>query len=1012
MSGSGNSSGLLSCSLIICVNVDLVSKFLEALFQCPPSTRRDVPCRYASLQLSITATLVLIDSASLDEEMKATFSSVCVRQLFVHDHRIREIEARALRMSALHAEGTCALNQMCVVEAPEGITIHILGSMVEGRIASEFIMKSLLDRVEQPDEHSGIHPAQKLVNAPPRLRTVDVSLQSDYLPLGVINCPSNNRIATPFETELFKGHAMIMVRTHPLDDHFREFFDDGKKRTFEVQVQGNFKRMPVGEIYVGADVTNKMELGIITRSFSRAILKFVNTMVNNLHYSFGDFPDAVGFEKPHIVAPLFSTMDKIVETPEGGVPPPMGKPFPEDPEYRSIRLKNRRTNDMINLSSTYSFSVNTSNMDLVSWNLVGIPMLKPIDMRTFFGESPIRLVGYEMPAEEAAKYPGKHPASAMNYVFNMKLKRLESAIDDSESNSEFGSGAEEDVTEIPNPAMLLGAIEEEEQDEDPQEGKSSDDEKNDDDHSIDAGGKPKRTYRRLWRRSAGDSESSNFKGRGSKKLGQWLGSKKKEVGEFFHRDRDLHFVSAAGHGDSNTDIMGDGDHQPAHAEEAMMESDDDLRYCPACVDAIDHRKDGKRRTLFAFPWSPPPNEWSDSAASAQQLQQSPKLGAQLLGASPLSRSHANVSVLAGCGVVEQMTPPFTIKLRSHSEVVKSFPVPKDSKISNQKLKRLTTVERERRQMAETYAAMLNKGSSYSSIMNAFFGSPSDTDRLFLGMSLSKGSGNCLTPKKTYGEEMWEGSVAFATDKRHWVEGVAFISNSELMICKSADARKVVNIIAVPSIISVRPMWHNEVPMDMFKFFQVETFSRVLYFMVRNDRQLEAWMTAFAAVGIHSEPNYSERSLSKLVEDLYFGASTAWRLEKKRLFNYRNIIFRKTGLSAEFRDVSVTHLAEGLLEKVFSLLQDEGFADVRQWIQFMDWASALQAYDLYALEGVEKVAVLLNVYHAMVLHGMIILGPPASWSSWPSFFNFFSYIISSEHICLSEFEFNILRSVLV
>lgn len=99
---------------------------------------------------------------------------------------------------------------------------------------------------------------------------------------------------------------------------------------------------------------------------------------------------------------------------------------------------------------------------------------------------------------------------------------------------------------------------------------------------------------------------------------------------------------------------------------------------------------------------------------------------------------------------------------------------------------------------------------------------------------------------------------------------------------------------------------------------------------------------------------------------------------------------------------------GLLEKVFSLVKDEGLADVRQWIQFMNWASALQAYDLYALEGVEKVAVLLNVFHAMLLHGMIILGPPVSWSSWPSFFNFFSYIISYEYICLSEFEYNILR----
>jgi hypothetical protein len=179
--------------------------------------------------------------------------------------------------------------------------------------------------------------------------------------------------------------------------------------------------MPVGEIYVGADVTNKMELGIITRSFSRAILKFVGTMVNDLHYSFGDFPDTPGFEKPHLVAPLFPTMDKIVETPEGEEPPPMGIPFVENPEYRRMRLKNKVTNDLIDLSKTYSFSVNTSNMDLITWCIVGVPMLQTIALQTFFGDSPIRLVGYELPYDAAAKFPDKHPASALNYVFNMRV---------------------------------------------------------------------------------------------------------------------------------------------------------------------------------------------------------------------------------------------------------------------------------------------------------------------------------------------------------------------------------------------------------------------------------------------------------------------------------------------------------------------------------------------------------------------------------------------------------------
>jgi phage tail tube protein FII len=104
-----------------------------------------------------------------------------------------------------------------------------------------------------------------------------------------------------------------LLRTNPIDSHYRSFFQ-GTKRQFEVQVQGKFKRKPTGEIYVGADITKKMELGILTRSMCRMVLKFVGTMVNDLHYSFGDSPNAKDAESPHLVAPLLRGMDKVVVT--------------------------------------------------------------------------------------------------------------------------------------------------------------------------------------------------------------------------------------------------------------------------------------------------------------------------------------------------------------------------------------------------------------------------------------------------------------------------------------------------------------------------------------------------------------------------------------------------------------------------------------------------------------------------------------------------------------------------
>jgi hypothetical protein len=165
------------------------------------------------------------------------------------------------------------------------------------------------------------------------------------------------------------------------------------RRMFEVQVQGKFKRMPIGEFYCGAEAQNKMELGLITRSISKAACNFCATMVKDLHFSFGDDQSkSENYQVPHIVAPLFPTADKIIVTPAGKDPPKLGQPFVEDLDYRKARFTYRQVEQAnIDLNSTYSFSVNTSNLDLQEWTLVGIPMVKPMDLRTFFGDSSLSL---------------------------------------------------------------------------------------------------------------------------------------------------------------------------------------------------------------------------------------------------------------------------------------------------------------------------------------------------------------------------------------------------------------------------------------------------------------------------------------------------------------------------------------------------------------------------------------------------------------------------------------------
>ena len=100
----------------------------------------------------------------------------------------------------------------------------------------------------------------------------------------------------------------------------------------------------------------------------------------------------------------------------------MGIPFYENLDARRLRMKTKLTNDWkIDTSATYTFSVNTFNIDLCSWQVIGIPMLKPMDLSTFVGDSSLHLVGYEMPADKAITCPDKHPQRMLNYVFNLKV---------------------------------------------------------------------------------------------------------------------------------------------------------------------------------------------------------------------------------------------------------------------------------------------------------------------------------------------------------------------------------------------------------------------------------------------------------------------------------------------------------------------------------------------------------------------------------------------------------------
>jgi len=445
-----------------------------------------------------------------------------------------------------------------------------------------------------------------------------------------------------------------------------------------------------------------------------------------------------------------------------------------------------------------------------------------------------------------------------------------------------------------------------------------------------------------------------------------------------------------------------------------LEAYRDLDYCPAYVEVVDPQREGRRMVLY-----------------------------MLVGRQESEGDER---------------PTLKARLRTYAEVANVLPLlPLSRQYKN---KKLAIKEKKRRQLVETYEAIwLSRKTSSQNEWRALSGLLSTqgaADRAFLG-----GAEAVLKIRGSEGVISWEGSVAHATSNRTWSEEHLYVNKDELSVHLKHNTLRTGAVLKVPmnSIIAVRALTKAEVPMPYFKFFQVETFVRVYYFMVARSTQLADWLEAFDTLmpGIVQ----TEKSLPKALstyndliepERPYNARPSCWKLDKAvRVLNYRRIIFRvpkpadTTSVDANETvvDASVDgaaaatesaaspkpsrrrsnivdlvemcsvmgpcHVVELLLKQALELSASKGRADPSLWINFMDTLSYLQILSLDGLSEAERVALLLNLYHIMVLHGNIVFGPPQSKGNWMNFFTRVSYVIGYDIVSSNELEHNVLRA---
>lgn len=223
----------------------------------------------------------------------------------------------------------------------------------------------------------------------------------------------NQQAPVPFENDFFVGKMLMVCKPTKAesDPYWNEKVFSKFKRRLIINVQGRFKRQPKN-LYAGAQVSQPMKLGLLTRGLCNVLLNLVERFNSNLHSSFGS-----DTEFAHICAPAHSFFERLIVTDPNESPPDMLELWDESKE--SKRQRQGAKTFTWDTTKTYSFSFFSMYVDLVTWKIVSLPATSDMNLQTFWGDSLLRIVLYDKMNDNDT-----HIKDHLEYAFCLTTKFL------------------------------------------------------------------------------------------------------------------------------------------------------------------------------------------------------------------------------------------------------------------------------------------------------------------------------------------------------------------------------------------------------------------------------------------------------------------------------------------------------------------------------------------------------------------------------------------------------------
>jgi hypothetical protein len=842
--------------------------------------------------------------------------------------------------------------------------------------------------------------------------------------------PPNSSTPIPFKTEHFEGELLLLVRTTPLEPRYKNIFQKvsgvTKKvgtTTFEVQCQGRFTKIPQGRLYIGAEITKKMNLGLFTRGLCYTVLQFVNSINPFIHSSFGDNENA---ELPHITGPLWSLADKIVVTPEGGVAPQLGQLLPEEEGARAERRSRPLHEEVVDLTSTYSFSVNTDNIELCDWNMVNVPLTNSMDLHTFWDDADIRLCCYCVPSTDACppradaldakslkavakSLPKYHYQASNQYLLCVQLEHL-SNHPGRAPNSGPSANTAADLLAATTAVEVAPRPEDE------------DDAEDDDMESVDS-------------------------------------------------DEEMFFDAVDGH---DFDENNNDDITYFASEKAIISRSSSFPPRPRSI----FRSVARELPGAVYNFVPAMVLVSDVIRRRSVLGVGSAPRELYLFCVPASLFPAATSTSALPSALYP-SPSCYLTLQSYKEFSSKFDM--EGCFKTHAYSRMSRTEQRRKDLQHSIVQVMRRAAVEESVRSnlmAFFGVSRHTEYFLRSEEINakhgkrNGVGNPRLRGDLGPSMLMEGFVCTRQGQSHWAEEYLCLTSEELVFIQHSPrlSEKKRRRIPLEFVLSFRAVNSKECsfPMEDCHCMLISTFPREYCVLVRDKSELARWLAVLPPLLEAKSRNAinSQIPLANSFKQLeLFSHPLDWKLGTRVLLNGRRYCGRGVFESPDEAVAALQHTEQGreswehgggqgsrdgdsatnscrlmaiseikiqhnshhfpllLVERALLLISEisifsnsmenilswDSFLETH-WMEYLDVVSLLPCIDLemYDLSSDECICLYLNLYHTMLLHAVLVAGVPSTLMKWPSFFNSFSYEAFGDVFSLSELEHSVIK----